>query len=125
MCNSRLNLQELISDLAQFTGTNGYHRMYANFYLTDGAKYLAEKAECFWLFDLYWSHIMSIIPSDNEFTVLKLTVTDGKASAVIEDGNDNAIAGQEIEYTDFPLPYTTLYCSWFGDGWVAMLPSEY
>lgn len=125
MCNSRLNLHELISDLAQFTGTNAYHRMYANFYLTDGAKYLAEKAECFWLFDLYWSHIMSIIPSENEFTVLKLTVTDGKASAVIEDGNDNVIAGQEIEYTDFPLPYITLYCCWFGDGWVAMLPSEY
>jgi len=125
MCNSRLNLQELISNLAQFTGTNGYHRMYANFYLTDGAKYLAEKAECFWLLDLYWSHIMSIIPSENEFTVLKLTVTDGKASAVIEDGNDKAIAGQEIEYTDFPLPYITLYCCWFGDGWVAMLPSEY
>ncbi len=125
MCNSRRNLQELISDLAQFTGTNGYHRMYANFYLTDGAKYLAEKAECFWLFDLYWSHIMSIVPSENEFTVLKLTVTDGKASAVIEDGNDNAIAGQEIEYTDFPLPSITLYCSWFSDGWVAMLPSEY
>ena len=125
MSNSRPNQQQLISDLAQFTGTDGYHRMYANFYLTDGAKYLAEMAECFWLFDLYWSHIMSIAPSENEFTVLKLTVTDGKASAVIEDGNDNAIAGQEIEYTDFPLPYITLYCSWFGDGWVVMLPSEY
>ncbi len=125
MNESRLNAQQLMSELAQFTGTNGYHRMYANFYLTDGAKYLAEKAEYFWLFDLYWSHIMSIIPSENEFTVLKLTVIDGKASAVIDDGNDNAIAGQEIEYTDFPLPSITLYCSWFGDGWVAMLPSEY
>jgi hypothetical protein len=125
MINPKLSPQQVVSDLAQFTGTNGYHRMYGNFYLTDGAKYLAETAECFWLFDLYWSHIMSIIPSEKEFTVLKLTVKDCKASAVIEDGNDNAIAGQEIEYTDFPLPSITLYCSWFGDGWVAMLPSEY
>ena len=115
----------LISQLAQFTGTNGYHRMHGNFYLTDGAKYLAETAECFWLFDLYWSHITSIIPNENEFTVLKLTVDGSKASAVIEDGNDNAIAGQEIEFTDFPIPSITLYCCWFGDGWVAMLPSEY
>lgn len=125
MTNTKLSADQLLNQLAQFTGTNGYHRMYGNFYLTDGAKYLAETAECFWLFDLYWSHIMSIIPSENEFTVLKLTVRDCKASAVIEDGNDNAIAGQEIEYTDFPLPSITLYCSWFGDGWVAMLPSEY
>ncbi len=125
MTNTKLSADQLLNQLAQFTGTNGYHRMYGNFYLTDGAKYLAETVECFWLFDLYWSHIMSIIPSENEFTVLKLTVKDGKASAVIEDGNDNAIAGQEIEYTDFPLPSITLYCSWFGDGWVAMLPSEY
>ena len=117
--------QQLTSELAHFTGTNGYHRMYGIYYLTDGAKYLAEKAECFWLFDLYWSHIMSIIPSENEFTVLKLTVKDCNASAVIEDGNDNAIAGQEIDYSDFPLPSITLYCIWFGDGWVAMLPSEY
>jgi len=121
----KLNAQQLLSGLAQFTGTDGYHLMYSNFYLTDGAKYLAEKAECYWLFDLYWSHIMSIIPSENDFTLLKLTVADSKASVLIEDGNDNAIAGQEIEYSDFPLPSITLYCSWFGDGWVAMLPSEY
>ena len=125
MNTSKPEPELLISQLAQFTGTNGYHRMHGNFYLTDGAKYLAETAECFWLFDLYWSHIMSIIPSENEFTVLKLTVDGSKASAVIEDGNDNAIAGQEIEFTDFPLPSITLYCCWFGDGWVAMLPSEY
>ena len=125
MGEHKVNISQLISELAQFTGTTGYHRMYTNFYLTDGAKYLADTAECFWLFDLYWSHIMSIIPSENEFTVLKLTVADSKASVLIEDGNDNAIAGQEIEYTDFPLPSITLYCSWFGDGWVAMLPSEY
>jgi len=117
--------EQLLCELSQFTGTNYYHRMYGNFYITDGAKYLAEKAECFWLLDLYWSHVMSIVPADNEFTVLKLTVQDNKASAVIEDGNGNAIAGQEIEYTDFPLPSITLYCCWFGEGWVAMLPSEY
>ena len=125
MCNAQPNQQQLISDLAQYTGTSGYHRMYANFYLTDGAKYLAEKAECFWLFDLYWSHIMSIVPSENEFTVLKMTVQKSSAYVAIEDGNDNVLASQFVEYTDFPLPSITLYCSWFGDGWVAMLTSEY
>ena len=125
MCNAQPNQQQLVSDLAQFTGTNGYYRMYANFYLTDGTKYLAEKAECFWLFDLYWSHIMSIVPSENEFTVLKMTVQKSSAYVAIEDGNDNVLASQFVEYTDFPLPSITLYCSWFGEGWVAMLTSEY
>ena len=125
MCNSRLNLQELISDLAQFTGTNGYYRMYANFYLTDGAKYLAEKAECFWLFDLYWSHIMSIVPSENEFTVLKMTVQKSSAYVAIEDGNDNVLASQFVEYTDFPLASITLYGCWSERDWVLMLTSEY
>ena len=120
-----MNSAELLSQLSQFTGTNYYHRMYGNFFLTDGAKYLADNASCYWLFDLYWSHICAIVPADNEFTVLKLTVQDSKASAVIEDGNNNAIAGQDIEFTDFPLPSITLYCCWFGEGWVAMLPSEY
>ena len=125
MCNAQPNQQQLVSDLAQFTGTNGYYRMYANFYLTDGTKYLAEKAECFWLFDLYWSHIMSIIPSENDFTVLKMTVQKSSAYVAIEDGNDNVLASQFVDYTDFPLPSITLYCCWFGDGWVAMLTSEY
>ena len=125
MSNSFTNPEQLVSDLAQFTGTNYYHRMYCNFFLTDGAKYLADNASCYWLFDLYWSHICSIVPTDNEFTVLKLTVQDSKASAVIEDGNGNALAGQDIEFTDFPLSSMTLYCCWFGEGWVAMLPSEY
>ena len=125
MNSSKPNPQQLASELSQFMGTNRYHRLHGNFYLTDGAKFLADKAECFWLFDLYWSHIMSITPKDNEFTVLKMTVKDSKASVVIEDGNDNAIAGQEIEYTDFPLPSMTLYCCWYGEGWVAMLPGEY
>ncbi len=120
-----MNNAELLSQLSQFIGTNYYHRMHGNFFLTDGAKYLADNASCYWLFDLYWSHIMSIVPTDNEFTVLKLNVQHSKASAVIEDGNNNAIAGQVIEYTDFPLPSITLYCCWFGEGWVAMLPSEY
>lgn len=125
MCNAQPNQQQLVSDLAQFTGTNGYYRMYANFYLTDGTKYLAEKAECFWLFDLYWSHIMSIVPSENEFTVLKMTVQKSSAYVAIEDGNDNVLASQFVDYTDFPLPSIMLYCCWFCDGWVAMLTSEY
>lgn len=121
----KMDADDLKTQLAQFTGTEHYHRMYSNLYLTDGARFLAERAECFWLFDLYWSHIMSISPRDKEFTVLKLCVEGQRASAVIEDGNGNALAGQEISYTDFPLPSITLYCCWFGEGWVAMLPSEY
>ena len=35
--------------LAQFTGTAQYWRVARQFVITDGVKYLAENARCFWL----------------------------------------------------------------------------
>ena len=35
--------------LAQFTGTAQYWRVARQFVITDGVKYLAENAHCFWL----------------------------------------------------------------------------
>ena len=37
--------------LAQFTGTAQYWRVARQFVITDGVKYLAESAACFWLID--------------------------------------------------------------------------
>lgn len=116
---------ELLSSLAQHTGTNHYHRMYADFYLTDGARFLADNANCYWLMTLYWSHMLNIDHNQHEFTVLKLTVQNSAAFVSIEDGNDNVLAQQFVEYTDFQLPTFSLYCCWFGEGWVVMLTSEY
>ena len=112
------------STLNQFTGTERYYRISKRHLLTDGTKYLAENAECFWMMDAIASHLMEIGTAD-WFVVVKTTVNDARALMVYEDGNDHELARQEIPYTDFPLDAITLYACWDTQHWVIMLPSEY
>ncbi|HQT82309.1 MAG TPA: hypothetical protein PL140_08835 [Ferrovaceae bacterium] len=74
---------------------------------------------------MFWSHLLGIDHIANPFTVLKMTVQNSAAYVVIEDGNDNVLAEQLVEYTDFPLASITLYGCWAECEWVVMLPSEY
>jgi hypothetical protein len=119
------NPTELEQELQQFIGTERYYRVRNDLLATDGVKYLAEQAECFWLLDLYWSHLLGIDHHINPFTALKMTVQNSAAYVVIEDGNDNVLAQQFVEYTDFPLASITLYGCWAEQEWVVMLTSEY
>ena len=121
----QFDVEQLESNLKQFTGTSQYARLNKIVVLTDGAVYLAENAQCFWLFDLYASHLLGIKGNEEEFTCLKLTKDGNSAAVVIDDGNGHVLARQEIEYTDFPLDAITIYGCWNGENWVLMLPSEY
>lgn len=112
------------ASLTQFTGTDRYYRISKRHLLTDGTKYLAEQAQCFWMMDAIASHLVEIGTAD-WFVVIKTTVNNSKALMVYEDGNGHEHARQEIPYTDFPLPEITLYACWDGEHWVIMLPSEY
>ena len=120
-----VNAEQLEQELGQFIGTEYFYRVRRDLIATDGVKYLAEKAECFWLLDLYWSHLLGIDHITNPFTVLKMTVQKSAAYVVIEDGNDKVLAQQFVEYTDFPLASITLYSCWNEREWVLMLTSEY
>jgi len=110
--------------LKQFTGTEKYYRISKRHLLTDGTKYLAEHASCFWMMDAIASHLMEI-GTDDWFVIVKTTVTDAKALMVYEDGNGHEHARQEIPYTDLPLDDVTLYACWDSEHWVIMLPTEY
>lgn len=112
------------ADLAQFTGTENWYRhpLCPRITYTDGVKYMAEHAGAYWLLDLIVSHQLDAKVRREEFQVWKLQVTpEGKASVVCEDGNDNMVTRQDIEFSDFPLPEMTL---WFTND-VILLPSEY
>jgi hypothetical protein len=50
--------------LAQFTVTAQYWRVARQFVITDGVKYLAESAACFWLIDAAISHLLEIGTAD-------------------------------------------------------------
>ena len=112
------------STLAQFTGTGAYYRISRRHMLTDGTKYLAERAGCFWMMDTIASHLSEIGTAD-WFVLVRVKVKDGVALMVYEDGNGQEHASQEIPYTDLLLDSVTLYACWDSENWVIMLPTEY
>jgi hypothetical protein len=89
----------------------------------DGAKYVADQAWAYWLFD----EIAIIQPHDagvavEEFQVWKLAVNaDQSAVLTCDDGNGRVVFTKRLEYTDFPLDGVTLY---FTNN-TNLLPSEY
>ena len=116
---------ELNQNLSQFHGTEHYHAYY-NLYLTDGIKYLAEQAQCYWLIDVIWSHTLcKKWLGTEDFITCTLTATNSKGRVIFDDGNDNILAKQEIPYTDFPLDKIKIFIVSNGDKFVVMLPSEY
>lgn len=116
---------ELLRNLKNFTGSDHLVKLSRSVLLTEGTRYLAEAAECFWLLDVYASHLAAIDSDKEGFTCLNLSTINRLTSVLIEDGNGRVLAKQNIEYTDFPLSAITLYGCWAGNFWVLMLPSEY
>jgi hypothetical protein len=111
--------------LRQFTGSENWYRHGINrtVLFTDGAKYVADAGGAYWLLDAiaicqrYEKRV-----AQEAFQVWKLTVrSDRTATLVCDDGNDNIVYTQHIEFTDFPLDEITLY---FANN-VIHLPSEY
>jgi hypothetical protein len=126
-------MSDLAEQLSHFTGTERYYRHWcgSSIYLTDGAKFLAEKAQAYWLMDIiasahpYYKH--------DEFVVVELLKTDDSAVLTIKpDAGQPPYYTQHIPYTDFPLANITLYAALGGlseddpsPRFVVMLPSEY
>jgi len=113
------------TDLAQFTGSEQWHRHALNgeVHFTDGAKHVADRVGAYWLLDeialtqLYDKRVRA-----EGFQVWKLNVnTDLMADLTCEDGSDNVVYIKKIPFTDFPLEGITL---WFTDNTI-LLPSEY
>jgi hypothetical protein len=81
--------------LAQFTGTERYHRINRKCLLTDGARYLAEEAGAFWLMDAAASYLIEL-GTDDWFVHIQLRVTGSTALLVLGDGNGHVRAQQQI-----------------------------
>jgi len=118
---------EIESALPQFSGSeNWYKHSLSGYTYTDGVKYLAEKAEAYWLIDkilITTKHIPKLqLQEYQEFTSWELIVNDDRTATLIaEDGNGHKIYSEKIDYTDFPLKKINL---WF-EGGVLLLPSEH
>jgi|SRR5580704_2530502 hypothetical protein len=113
------------ADLRQFTGTENYYRhaLNSNILFTDGAKFVADQGDAYWLLDL----IALAQRYDNRlrhepFQVWALAVrVDRSATITVEDGNNKLLWTYAIEFSDFPIPGITL---WYSNN-VIYLPSEH
>ena len=119
-----MNTHELRTNLSHFTGTENYYRVMPRLVITDGVQYLANQANSYWLVSAIYSHLTSNAIY-SEFVVARLTVIGKTADLILDDGNDQVIAKQAIEYTDCPLDEMCIYCSYREKTWILLLPSEY
>ena len=126
MSTNKPSKEEILQTLPNFYGTENYHRwsaMFPNFVLTDGAKYIAEFCGAYWLMDAIASHRARYAHE----TFLAVTLKRVRSNWVlyITDGDENTLARQFIEFSDFPLDEIKLFIVTQEDLWVIMLPSEY
>ena len=130
------NSTQLLANLAQFTGTTQWfkHPLFSKFRYTDGVRYLAINAECYWLLEFIFGHQSNAKIRNTPFQVWKIVkkeeqtqfvnrsrVGEHKATITIEDGNDTLIKTFSIPFTTFPLAE---YSLWMIEG-VLLLKSEY
>ena len=117
-----------VNELNNFSGTERYYRITPDTVITDGAKFVADKGGAYWLMTAIASYLPEFTQKET-FIVANLTVSRSESSCSallkLDDGNDNILAEQFIEYTDFELDVIKLYACYTGDMWVIMLPREY
>lgn len=124
-----MNAEELTSQLAAFTGTESFYKIpLLNTVITDGIRYLANKANCFWLVTDTSVIAKSLMHRSAFITVdfKKVAAEKQKVlgyAALIEysDGNGTILETQTYHLTDFPLETIRLF---FTNN-TLMLPSEY
>lgn len=123
-----MSANTLLQKLCQFTGSETFTRFGLSRDLaTEGALCLANEAKAFWLLDLISSHQLTNSVKKEDFQVWTLKKTEGTGAVITAtDGNDNVIAEQKLEYTDFPLDTIDLWAVTNEVGSkTIMLPSEY
>lgn len=117
---SMKNANDLLRD---YNGGDEYYKHgMSKLHYTSGVQSACEQFKCYWFLDLVMSYQTGKFQEDNEFQVWKLQrKKDNEFIAICEDGDDNIILTQEIEFSDFEHDNLTF---WFTNR-IVILPSEY
>jgi hypothetical protein len=125
-------IAKLNSELPQFSGSEKFYRYMGNCLLTEGTKFLADTAGCFWFMDIIASYQHEREFKLEDFQVWTVTVdaTRGTARVTCTDGDKGdgpvTLCTQEIASTDFPLPKFTVWAERNETGGITiLLPSEH
>jgi hypothetical protein len=125
----KTQVNKIKAELQQFIGSETFYKIpLIGTRFTDGIKYLADNAECFWLVTDA-SVIAKSLKSKSYFVTVDFKRlsenerAEKQCEAIINysDGNDNIFETHRYNVTDFPLDELRLY---FVDD-TLMLPSEY
>ena len=126
-----MNEREIREGLVGFTGSETFLRyspLFPNVIITEGVRWLADAAECYWLVDLIASHLPAVQKAGETFAVVMVERTTGSGAtfAIVDDIPATTIfADQKVDYTDFPLAVLKLYVGFDSENWTIMLPDEY
>ena len=95
-----------------FKATSTWHRYYADskIFYSDGIRYLADSATCYWLLDDIVSAQTYSVVSKVKFQIWTIEKI-GKRSAVLwcEDEHGTKLFRKTIAYTVFPLKRVVIY----------------
>lgn len=129
--------EKLKEALNNFTGSQLFYRNPLNrrVIYTEGVRFLAVKAEAFWLIDAITSYFGSpdmtqAMAEDERLSGLqfwRLIVDDtgsGQLTMRADTDVEPAIQ-QDIPFTDFPLDEIEIWAGFNGEGWTLYLPSEH
>ena len=125
----KAQVNEIKEGLQHFHGTEMFYQIpLLRTRFTDGLKYLANAADCFWLIT-DTSVIAKSLMNRSEFVTIDFKrlpedeqdVTGYEAEIIYTDGNDNILEKHGYRATDFPLDELRLF--FVND--TLMLPSEY
>jgi hypothetical protein len=113
----------LYGELERFTGTKNYYNYNLNnIVFTDGVKYLADKADAYWLINTIASCQTNGIEKIT-FQAWGLTINSRKGVVLTmkEDNIFPRLVREDTGHYDFPIPTVDLWLI----NKVLMLPSEY
>ncbi len=129
MSETKLDGSDIKNQLRNFTGTENYYKHSLSGYrYTDGIKFLADKANCYWFLDLIFSYnreepfqiwtLKMNEPKDKNFA----SFPNGCVVTMKEDSDRKPLVTQIVKYTDFPIKEGIEV--WLING-VLILKSEY
>jgi hypothetical protein len=119
-----ISADTLSSELRQFTGTLHYYRnpLYSWLLYTDGVKYLADNAQCYWLLDIIGTELKRLAQEEAYLHLILRVSDEGSAVFTADDGNyGEPLYTKRISSTDFPRGEWHLYLC----NEVLLVPSEY
>lgn len=120
-----MNKDDYMLSFEHFMKAEQYMRLYPTVLLTDKVVAFAKACECFWLLDVFASHLLNLDGEKDPFTVFKVAPSPDLITLTVDDNRGVILAEQVIEYANFPEDSIMLYGCWYEDYWIVMLPSEY